>query len=81
MGSELYELVAKIHDELLKRYNINPDKYEREDCFMNVLHNAASGEDMKDSFVKSFDSVYGVQVSDAIYGSCYALCKGFRNWE
>ena len=81
MEPKLYEFVLKLHNELIDRLGIDADKYEREDCFFGVLHDLASGKDMKEAFVESFDVVYGMELTDSMYGSCYAVCKGFRNWE
>ena len=81
METELCLFVSKLHNALIDRLGIDADKYEREDCFMGVLHDLASGKDIKEAFVKSFDLVYGMELTDSVYGSCYALCKGFRNWE
>ena len=81
MEPKLYEFVSKLHNELIDRLGIDADKYEREDCFFGVLHDLASGKDMKEAFVESFDGVYGMELTDSMYGSCYAVCKGFRNWE
>lgn len=81
MEPKLYEFVSKLHNELIKRLGIDADKYEREDSFFGVLHDLTSGKDMKEAFVKSFDLVYGTELTDSVYGSCYAVCKGFRNWE
>lgn len=79
METELCLFVSKLHNALIDRLGIDADKYEREDCFMSVLHDVASGKDMKEAFVKSFDLVYGMELTDNMYGSCYAVCKGFRN--
>ena len=79
METELYMFVSKLHNALIDRLGIDADKYEREDGFMGALHDLASGKDMKEAFVKSFDLVYGMELTDSVYGSCYALCKGFRN--
>ena len=77
MDKEQYELFTKVHNELIKRMRINADKYEREDSFSAIL-DVEKGKDMKESLIHSFKAVYGVEISDVLYDSCYAVCKGFR---
>lgn len=82
MKKEQYDLISKIHNELIKRTGIEPDKYEREDVFFGVIHDVENGlRDMKESFIHAFDVVYAVEVTDRLYNSCYELCRGFRNFK
>lgn len=78
MDRKQIELITKIHNELLKRKRINADKYEREDLFFGVKYDMANGKSMKDAFIDSFKAVYGVEISDMLYESCYHLCKGWN---
>lgn len=77
MNKELYELFIKVHNELINRLGIDADKYEREDSFSAII-DVENGKDMKEALVEAFDLVYGVEVTNEIYNSCYALCKGFQ---
>ena len=78
MDRKQYELISKVHNELIDRLGIDADKYEREDAYFGVVFEVEKGVDMKDAFIKSFDLVYGIDVTDVMYNSCYAVCKG---WE
>ena len=44
-----------------------------------ILENAYKEADSKkkEALVEAFDLVYGVEITDKMYESCYALCKGF----
>lgn len=78
MQAERYTFINKLYNELLKRKQIDPDKYEREDAFMGIVHDIDNGISEQVAFVKAFDLVHGIELSDAIYKSCYANVKGFK---
>lgn len=78
LDKKQYELITKVHNELLNRKRIKADKYEREDSFFGAVFEIEKGADMKEALIKSFNLVYGIEISDLIYDSCYAVCKGFR---
>jgi hypothetical protein len=78
MDKKQYELISKVHDELIKRLRIEADKYEREDAFFGTIDAIEKGVGMKEAFIKTFDLVYDAEVPDVIYESCYALCKGWK---
>lgn len=77
MDRKQYELFTNVHNELIKRMRIEADKYQRQDSF-SVVIDIENGKDMKDALIDAFRAVYDVEVSDAIYDSCYAVCRGFR---
>lgn len=76
MDKKQRELFTKIHNELIDRMGIEADKYERQDSFSAII-DVENGKDMKEAFVKTFKAVYDVEITDVIYDSCYALCKGW----
>ena len=76
MDKKQYDLFVKIHNELINRMRIKADKYEREDSFSAII-DIENGKNMKDALIDAFKNVYDVEISDAIYESCYNLCKGF----
>ena len=78
MDRKQYELFTKVHNELIKTMRINADKYERQDSFSAIIDVENGKKSMKEALIEAFDLVYGVKVTDVIYESCYALCKGFR---
>lgn len=78
MDREQYELFTKVHNELINRMRIKADKYEREDSFSAYFDVIDGKKSMKDALIHAFRAVYNVEISNAIYESCYALCKGFR---
>lgn len=69
---------SKLYNELLKRYRINPDKYEREDAFLSAIFDIEDGKDEKTAFKEVFKSVHDIELSDIIFNSAYALVRGFR---
>ena len=69
---------SKLYNELLKRYRINPDKYEREDAFLSAVFDIEDGKDEKTAFKEVFKSVHNVELSDVIFNSAYAAVLGFR---
>lgn len=75
MNKEQYELFTKVHNELIKRKRIKADKYELQDSFSAII-DVENGKDMKDALIEAFKAVYDVEISDAMYMSCYAVCKG-----
>lgn len=77
MDRKQYDLFTKVHNELINRLRINADKYEREDSFSVIIDVESGRKSMKEALIEVFDLVYDVKVTDAIYESCYALCKGF----
>lgn len=76
MTQEQKELFIKVHNELLKRKRIQADKYEREDSCYGAMIDVEKGQDMQEALIEAFKNVYGVEISDALYKSCYALCVG-----
>lgn len=78
MDRKQYELVSKLHNELINDLGIEADKYEREDAFFGIIFDIEKGIDMKEAFIKAFGLVYDVEVPDVIYNSRYALCKGWK---
>lgn len=73
MDNKQFELFIKLHNELIERAGLDPDKYERQDSF-SVHIDIENGKDMKETLIEAFDLVHGVDISD-IYDECYALCK------
>lgn len=73
-----YNFYNKLYNELLKRYNLNPDKYEREDAFQSVVFDIEDGKDEKIAFKEAFKAVHDVELSDIIFNSAYAVVLGFR---
>lgn len=78
MDRKQYDLFTKVHNELIKRMKIEANKYQREDSFSVIIDVESGRKSMKEALIEVFDLVYDVKVTDAIYESCYALCKGFR---
>lgn len=79
MNTEQIDLFIKVHNELINRKRIKADKYEREDSCWGAFLDVKNGKkNMKDALIDAFKNVYDVEVSDAIYESCYNLCKGFK---
>lgn len=76
MDKRQYKLFTKLHNELIDRLGIDADKYERQDSFSAII-DIEKGKDMKEALVEAFDLVYGVEITDKMYESCYTLCKGF----
>lgn len=76
MFNKQFELFVKLHNELIERAGLDPDKYERQDSF-SVHIDIENGRDMKEALIEAFDLVHGVDISD-IYDDCYALCKGLK---
>lgn len=76
MDKKQYKLFTKLHNELIDRLGIDADKYERQDSFSAII-DIEKGKDMKEALVEAFDLVYGVEITDKMYESCYALCNGF----
>lgn len=77
MDKKQYVLFTKVHNELIKRMRIDADKYERQDSFSAII-DIENGRDMKEALIETFKAVYDIEISDAIYESCYALCKGWK---
>lgn len=73
-----YNFYSKLYNELLKRYRINPDKYEREDAFLSAVFDIEDGKGEKTAFKEVFKSVHDIELSDIIFNSAYALVRGFR---
>ena len=69
---------SKLYNELLKRYRINPDKYEREDAFQSAVSDIENGKDEKIAFKEAFKSVHNIEVSDIMFNSACAVVLGFR---
>lgn len=69
---------SKLYNELLKRYRINPDKYEREDAFQSAVSDIENGKDEKIAFKEAFKSVHNIELSDIIFNSACAVVLGFR---
>lgn len=73
-----YNFYNKLYNELLKRYNLNPDKYEREDAFLSAVFDIEDGKDEKTAFKEVFKSVHNIELSDIIFNSACAVVLGFR---
>lgn len=73
-----YNFYNKLYNELLKRYRINPDKYERADALLSAVSDTEDGKDEKTAFKEVFKSVHNVELSDIIFNSAYATVLGFR---
>lgn len=79
MDREQTDLFVKVHNELLKRMRIDADKYEREDSCWGAFVDFKNGrQDMKEALIEAFELVYDVVITDAVYDSCYAVCKGWK---
>lgn len=77
MDKKQLDLFTNVHNELINRLRIKANKYERQDSFSAII-DIENGKDMKEALIKSFNLVYDVEISDSLYDSCYAVCKGFR---
>lgn len=78
------EFYTKLHDELLKRVGITPDKYEREDSLTTILEDIESDKDEQKTYKRVLKAVYGCEITGPVYGSAKALVIGpkkFRNLE
>lgn len=76
MDREQIELFTKVHNELLNRKGIEPDKYEWQDSYSAIIDVEKGRKSMKDALIEAFEAVYDVEISDMYYESCLALCKG-----
>ena len=80
MDKKQYDLFTKVHNELIRRMGIDPDKYERQDSFSAII-DIDNGRNMKEALIEAFDLVYGIEIPDSVYESCYTLCKGWKEQE
>lgn len=72
--------IFKLHDALLDRLGIKPDKYEREDSLMSAIEEIDNGQDVQASLVDAIKCVYGRELTDIMYKSVYANLKGPKAW-
>lgn len=72
--------IIKLHDALLDRLGIKPDKYEREDSLMSAIEEIDDGQDVQASLVDVIKCVYGRELTDMIYKSVCANIKGPKAW-
>lgn len=72
--------IIKLHDAILDRLGIKPDKYEREDSLMSAIEDIDNGQDVQASFVDAIKCVYGRELTDIMYKSVYANLKGPKAW-
>lgn len=72
--------IIKLHDALLDRLGIKPDKHEREDSLMSAIEEIDDGQDVQASFVDVIKCVYDMELTDMIYKSVYANLKGPKAW-
>lgn len=74
--------IIKLHDALLDRLGIKPDKYEREDSLMSAIEEIDDGQDVQASLVDAIKCVYGRELTDMIYKSksVCANLKGPKAW-
>ena len=71
--------IIKLHDAILDRLGIKPDKYEREDSLMSAIEDIDNGQDVQASLVDAIKCVYGRE-TDIMYKSVYANLKGPKAW-
>ena len=72
--------IIKLHDAILDRLGIRPDKYEREDLLMSAIEDIDNGQDVQASLVDAIKCVYGRELTDIMYKSVYANLKGPKAW-
>lgn len=72
--------IIKLHDAILDRLGIKPDKYEREDSLMSAIEDIDNGQDVQASLVDAIKCVYGRELTDIMYKSVYANLKGPKAW-
>lgn len=72
--------IIRLHDALLDRLGIKPDKYEREDSLMSAIEEIDNGQDVQASFVDVIKCVYDMELTDMIYKSVCANLKGPKAW-
>lgn len=72
--------IIKLHDAILDRLGIKPDKYEREDSLMSAIEDIDNGQDVQASLVDAIKCVYGRELTDIMYKSVYANLKGPNAW-
>ena len=77
MDKKQYELFSKVHNRLIDKMGIEPDKYERQDSFSAIL-DVEKGKDMKDALIEAFKAVYDVEVTDEAYNYCYDYAKSLN---
>lgn len=61
--------IIKLHDAILDRLGIKPDKYEREDSLMSAIEDIDNGQDVQASLVDAIKCVYGRELTDIMYKS------------
>ena len=72
--------IIKLHDAILDRLGIKPDKYEREDSLMSAIEEIDNGQDVQASLVDAVKCVYGKELTDMMYKSVCANLKGPKAW-
>lgn len=72
--------IIRLHDALLDRLGIKPDKYEREDSLMSAIEEIDNGQDVQASLVDAIKCVYGRELTDIMYKSVCANLKGPKAW-
>lgn len=72
--------IIKLHDAILDRLGIKPDKYEREDSPMSAIEDIDNGQDVQASLVDAIKCVYGRELTDIMCKSVYANLKGPKAW-
>lgn len=72
--------IIKLHDAILDRLGIKPDKYEREDSLMSAIEDIDNGQDVQASLVDAIKCVYGRELTGIMYKSVYANLKGPKAW-
>ena len=72
--------IFKLHDALLDRLGIKPDKYEREDSLMSAIEEIDNGQDVQASLVDVIKCVYDMELTDIMYKSVCANLKGPKAW-
>lgn len=72
--------IIRLHDALLDRLGIKPDKYEREDSLMSAIEEIDDGQDVQASLVGVIKCVYDMELTDMIYKSVCANLKGPKAW-
>lgn len=72
--------IIRLHDALLDRLGIKPDKYERENSLMSAIEEIDNGQDVQASLVDAIKCVYGRELTDMMYKSVCANLKGPKAW-
>ena len=74
--------IIKLHDALLDRLGIKPDKHEREDSLMSAIEEIDDGQDVQVSFVDVIKCVhYGRRSGWSIYNALYFQKHRSKSWH